>query len=427
MTKFLLKGLLRDRNRSLFPFIIVSLGVMITTLNYCFVLGMQDEMIRDNARLDTGHVKIFTQGYRDISSQIPNDLAIANIDEFMEKLERDFPEMEWAARIKFGGLLDIPDENGETRSQGPAFGLAMDLIGSDSKEKTRLNFERALVRGRLPESSGEMVISDEFAEQLGIKIGETATLISSTASGGMAIHNFTVVGTVRFGISALDRNAVFADLSDIQYALDMEGSASEVLGFFPNLIFNEKAAAKISQRFNSSITSAGLPEDEFTPLMLTLRDQGGLGEYLDTMNLRIFIIIGTFVLTMSLVLWNAGLRSGIRRYGEMGVRLAMGEAKGHVYSTLLYEAILVGIVGSFVGTAAGLGISYYLQEVGWDMSNLMQGSNILMANVMRAKITTTSYFVGFVPGLLATVIGTAFSGIQVFKRQTAQLFKELET
>jgi len=28
--------------------------------------------------------------------------------------------------------------------------------------------------------------------------------------------------------------------------------------------------------------------------------------------------------------------------------------------------------------------------------------------------------------LLATLIGTAFSGVQIFKRQTASLFKELE-
>jgi putative ABC transport system permease protein len=52
---------------------------------------------------------------------------------------------------------------------------------------------------------------------------------------------------------------------------------------------------------------------------------------------------------------------------------------------------------------------------------------MLMANIMRAKITTTSYYIGFLPGLAATLTGTAISGIRIFKRRTAQLFKELET
>ena len=74
----------------------------------------------------------------------------------------------------------------------------------------------------------------------------------------------------------------------------------------------------------------------------------------------------------------------------------------------------------------GLGISYYLQEVGWDISGMMKGSNMIMANVIWAKITPVSYYIGFLPGLLATMLGSAISGIAVFRRRTAQLFKELE-
>jgi len=37
-----------------------------------------------------------------------------------------------------------------------------------------------------------------------------------------------------------------------------------------------------------------------------------------------------------------------------------------------------------------------------------------------------SYYIGFLPGLLATFLGSAISGIAVFRRRTAQLFKELE-
>jgi putative ABC transport system permease protein len=423
MTRFLLKGLLRDRNRSTFPIVIVLLGVMVSVLMYCFMLGIMDDALRSNARLDTGHIKVLTRGYNEIKSQLPNDLALTGVDRLVSSLERDFSGMEWAPRIRFAGLLDIPDVHGETKSQGPTVGIAADLLGADSKEPERLNLSRAIVRGRLPEAPGEILVSEDFAQNLGAGIGEKATLISATSTGSMAIHNFTITGTIRFGIGPLDRATMIADIADARYALDMENGASEILGFFPNLVYDEKRAEAIAERFNGSIEN---PENDFSPVMLTLLDQNGLGDYLDAAKQRVSIILFSFFFVMSLVLWNAGLMSGIRRYGEIGVRLAIGESKGHVYGSLLVESFLVGIVGSVLGTAIGLGISYYLQEVGWDISGMMKGSNIIMADVMRAKITPVSFYIGFVPGLVATMLGSAISGIVVFRRRTARLFKELE-
>ena len=50
----------------------------------------------------------------------------------------------------------------------------------------------------------------------------------------------------------------------------------------------------------------------------------------------------------------------------------------------------------------------------------------MMNNVIRAHITSTTFVIGFLPGVLATAIGTAISGAGVYKRQTASLMKELE-
>ena len=136
--------------------------------------------------------------------------------------------------------------------------------------------------------------------------------------------------------------------------------------------------------------------------------------------------MGVFVLVMSIVLWNAGLMNGIRRYGEIGVRLAMGEPKGAIYRSMIFESICIGLVGSALGTALGLMVSYWMQIYGLDFSSMMQKSTILISSVIHARVTPTSYYIGFVPGLFASVLGTMFAGIAIYKRQTSQLFKELE-
>ncbi|MEW6334355.1 MAG: ABC transporter permease, partial [Thermodesulfobacteriota bacterium] len=153
----------------------------------------------------------------------------------------------------------------------------------------------------------------------------------------------------------------------------------------------------------------------------------GLGEYLDMSAYFSFIASGIFVVAMSIVLWNVGLIGGLRRYGEMGLRLAIGEDKRHVYGSLIVEALMIGAAGSVVGTAIGLALAWYLQTHGLDIGSMVKSSSMMMSNVMRAEITGAAYYIGFIPGMISTVLGAALSGIGIWRRQTAQLFKELET
>jgi putative ABC transport system permease protein len=424
MIRFLLKGLLRDRSRSLLPVLIVAAGVMLTVFLHAWLNGAIPTLIQSTARYNTGHVRVMTRAYAHDADQIPNDLALLGIDTLVTGLSRTFPDLLWTPRIKFGGLLDVPDEKGETRSQAPVSGMGVNILSADSPEWKVLNIQNALVRGHLPRTHGDMVLADELAARLQVQPGQTVTLIGSTMYGSMAVANFTVAGTVRFGIAAMDRAAVLADLSDIQQALDMNGAAGEILGFFPEDIYRDERANQVTAEFNARQSSSS---DRFAPIMGTLRNESGLADYFDIVGVYSAVIVGVFLLAMSIVLWNAGLTGSLRRYGEIGVRLAIGEEKGHVYRSMLAESLMIGFGGSVLGTAIGLACAYYLQIVGIDVTSMMKNSTMMFTDVIRAEVTPFTYLIGFLPGMLATFLGTAISGVGIYKRQTSQLFKELET
>lgn len=424
MIRFLLKGLIRDRTRSLFPTLVVMVGVVLTVFLFNWMNGVKNNFIQVNAKFNTGHMKIMSRAYAEESDQIPNDLALQGIEGLLINLKEDFPEVIWTPRIRFGGLLDIPDELGETRAQGPMAGLAVDLFSASSPERSLLNLQNAVVRGRLPEEPGEILISDEFAHQLNVQPGEIATLISSTMYGSMATANFTVVGTIRFGVEAMDRGAMLADISDIQLALDMPDTAGEIVGLFSDFLYSNEKSEEITATFNTRYMKT---DDEFSPVMTTLRNQGGLAEYFDVMSSISNAALAIFIMAMSIVLWNAGLMGNLRRYGEIGARLALGEDKGHIYRSLIAESLMIGCIGSVLGTALGLAISYYLQVRGINISFLAKDASMMVSNVWRAQVTPASYVIGFIPGLLATFLGTSISGIGIYRRQTSTLMKELET
>ena len=423
MIRFLLKGIINDKSRSILPVIVVSIGVALTVLMTCWLNGIMGDVIEMNAAFSTGHIKIMTRAYAKDAAQNPNDLALLNTGELVKQLRTDYPGTEWVERIKYTVLIDFPDKNGETRAQGPAFGWGIDLLSKGSKEKERFNIEKALVRGRIPAEQGEALISDDFAQKFNIRPGDEFTVFGTTMDGGMAFRNFTVAGTLRFGSGALDRGAVIMDIRDARLTFDMNDASGEVLGYFKSGYYNEEEASRIVNTFNAAYAGS---EDEFAPVMLRLSDQEGMGEYITLIDNTSGIMVLIFVLAMSVVLWNAGLLGGLRRYNEFGVRLALGEEKKHIYTTLLYEGIIIGLLGSIAGTVTGLSISWYLQEHGLDFGSIMKNASLMMPSVFKARLSPTAYYIGFIPGVFSMVLGNALSGIGIYKRKTAQLFKELE-
>ncbi len=423
MIQFLIKGLFRDKSRSRLPIMVVAIGVMLTVFVHAYVTGFMGDTIEMNARFSHGHVKVMTKAYAENASQVPNDLALTEVNDLLDELNEEFPEMKWAPRIQFGGLIDAPDENGETRAQGPATGMGIDLLSENSRETERLNIPKSLVRGNLVQQPGEAILSEQFSQKLGVNPGDEVTLIGSTMYGSMSMYNFKVAGTVSFGAEALDRGTIIVDIEDARNALDMNDAAGELIGLFESGFYDDEKATKLASSFNSGFTENN---DEYAPVMETLSQQGSMGQYVALAEVWSIYITMVFVLAMALVLWNAGLLGGLRRYGEFGVRLAMGEEKNHVYRSLIYESVFIGIAGTIVGTAFGLFFAGLVQKYGIDISGMMEGASMMIPSTIRTRITPVDYYIGFIPGLLSTVVGAMLAGIGIYKRKTSQLFKELE-
>jgi putative ABC transport system permease protein len=94
---------------------------------------------------------------------------------------------------------------------------------------------------------------------------------------------------------------------------------------------------------------------------------------------------------------------------------------------MIAESLAIGVVGSVIGIAIGLSLSYLIQQKGLDFSSAMQNATMLLPGIFRTRITPEAWYIGFIPGIIATVLGTMLSGIGIYKRQTARLFKELQS
>ena len=251
MIRFLCLGLWRDRSRSLFPLLTVIFGVMLTVVMFTWIEGFEVNFLQASARLGSGHVSVMSRAYAAEADQLPNDLALTGTADLLERLRREFPTFAWTPRIRFAGLLDIPDGQGETRVQGPMGGLGVDLFSGGSPEPGILDLKPALVSGSLPGKTGEILLAHDFASRLGIAPGAAATMIVGTMNGATSTANVTVAGTFRFGTPAMDRAMAIVDITDARAALDMDEAAGEIVGFFRAGFYDSRAAELEAKRFNA--------------------------------------------------------------------------------------------------------------------------------------------------------------------------------
>ena len=427
MIHFLTKGLLRDRSRSLFPVIIITITVTIVIFAIGFMKGSMNSVFLNTAVIISGHEKIVTRAYKEESQMLPNDLALLDVDQIIINLNKEYPDHFWSPRITFGGLLDIPDKNGETKDQGPVFALGVDLLNSNSRISEIWEFDKNLVNGRLPKTYDEVLIGQKLANKLNISIGDTATYIGTTMHNAFTTYNFIVVGTFDLRKGQADSQMMLVDISGARKALDMENAASEIFGFTHSLFYNDDKAVDLRSSYNEIYSDTS---DIFSPIMMALRDSSQqMGSMVDFVDAFLTIIGAIFLIIVMVVLWNMGLMNGLKRYGEIGLRLAMGESKGDVYRSMILEAIIIGLTGTMIGTALGLSITYYVQENGIDYSEVvstMSTTSMVMPNMFYAHVTPDLYYIGFIPGVIATVLGTMLAGLAIYKREMSQLFKELE-
>ena len=238
------------------------------------------------------------------------------------------------------------------------------------------------------------------------------------------------MGFVKFGVTAMDKKMVLIDLIDAQNTFYMEDTVTDWLGYFPpSFNFKNYVDVKNKINFNLNVWTKSPPKDwakDDIPITLSILDQQNIGSMVKTFTLIKSFVVGIFTFLMILVLWNAGVLSGIHRYGEMGLRLAFGEPHWKLISTLGIEGLFIGILGSIVGCIIGGTFTWYLQDIGLNMGDAFSKSGLMINDVVRARLSLEGFIQGIIPGIFSSVTGTLVASLAIFKRSEANLFRELE-
>jgi putative ABC transport system permease protein len=345
--KLALRNIVRQRLRTAMTLAAIVVSVVGLILSAGFVQDIFVQLGEAVIHSQSGHLQIARQGYFDEGSRKPERYLIADPDPLVRSVAALAGVDDVMARLKFAGLLN----NGKAD-------LSIVGEGIEPDKETRLGTYLTLRRGRMLTTADRyaILLGEGVAHSLQLAPGDRATCLVVTPDGAMNVLEFDVVGVFASFSKDYDARTVKIPLKAARELLDTTGANALVVRLGDTDDTESVAAAA-----GALIAKQGLE----------LRRWQDLNDFYNkTVDLydRQLGVLRVIVLLMVLLSVTNTINMAVyERTGEFGTMRAMGNRSRYLFSLLLTESALLGLIGALVGVVVGIGLAKVISDAGIPM------------------------------------------------------------
>jgi len=222
-------------------------------------------------------------------------------------------------------------------------------------------------------------LGGRLADQLNLQVGDDAVLLLpdqrvSIAGALPRQKRFSVVGIFR-SQSQLDSSGIFISLDDAQRLLRLPGRVHGVQGRLQDLFASGSASQYLYQRFAASDLRVRSWMAEF----------GTLYQAISVQKATLFLLFSLLIAVAAFNLVSGLIMIVEQRRGDIAILRSMGASRLQVLALFCMLGTLLGMVGTFAGVAAGLGL-------GWLLPALVNGASALFQYDLMSQ-----YFISYLP------------------------------
>jgi len=324
----------------------VSIGILVIHVNFVIFQGLYDAIIRDMS------------GYRF------GDIYITDEEDFIEK--SDLFLVNWLERIPFVEAV-TPRLSSTASINATKYGERFEetrvpILGIDPLRDIRTSAAHETISsGQYVFSRNSIVIGSWIANKLGdIKPGEAVKLKIVDRWGENQLKQFVVSGiSTSAGGQGFD-NTVLIHIDTLRDMLDRNGET----GSFLVRLNDPTKAIQVKDFFLRSF-----PNDDFEAETIEESAEEVLRGFRS--GIAMINMIGYFGMMSSgfaIVAIQMMLVSSKTR--EIGIMRSLGAKRKDILILFLLQGMIIGVIGASVGTAAGLGYTFYAKEtkMAWNNS-----------------------------------------------------------
>lgn len=334
-------NVLRNRRRSAITVLSIATGLAALTFIWAFIDGMNQQMIQNSTRFLTGDMQVHQRGYH---ADPTLDLTMEQVAPVLAAVRAD-PNVEAAAiRLEGKALASRGD-----KSRGIV------LVGVQPREEALVSvLFSAVVSGRaLQDDQRGVLIGEQFAQALGLAVGDDLLLIGQAYDGSVASGRFPVRGVFRTRIDELDDRVAVMPLEAVREFFAAPTGASAIALRLRERGRIDATQARLSQRLGVGYEALAWPQ--LLPLVAVS------ARFHEVMA---WVVLVVFFGIVAAAVANPILMAVLERTREFGIMLALGTSRARLLGLVLLEALLLGALGLLVGNLLGLSVTALFARVG---------------------------------------------------------------
>ncbi|MGK5695270.1 ABC transporter permease [Streptomyces sp. URMC 128] len=380
MLKATLRSFLAHKGRLLLSALAVLLSVAFVTGSLIF----SDTVSRTFDRLFASTAADVTVSPKeDLDEAVPSGRTATLPAALAERVRRVDGVAAARAEVDVDGLTVVDEDN---EPVGPTTGAP--TLGTAWNPNERSPVE--LTSGHAPRGDGQALLDSETADRKDVRIGDTLTVIAPPGS-----FKVRVVGIATFTTTNPGAALVFLDPRTAQTKLlDSPRSATSISVDAADGVSDEQLKQRVTAALGARTYDFRTADEQAES------DVEQLGGFLDVIKYVMVGFAGIAVLVGVFLIVNTFSMLIAQRTRELGLLRALGADRRQVRRSVLTEALLLGLVGSTLGLAAGVGLAAGLIE----LMGLL-GMNIDAGEMVIGWVTpVTAYVVGLVVTFVAAYL-----------------------
>ncbi len=340
-----LRNLFRHRRRTLLTASALVLGIGIMILGRAWIAAMERAVVVPAKRATLGQIQVFAKDAAADEGGAVSFITPQNNYRLIEDpraviariLQAEPRVIAGLSRLMIGVILSSGDKSLE--------GL---LIGIDPAARASVYPALELREGRHFEPGEKaLLVNRGLAKRLGVKLGDTAVALGSTADGRLTAVPLPVVGVwVVKGLEAYEWGACYTSLRAVQELLDVEDAAGVLVLRQRD---DEAPAAPIAASLNALFAREKVAAEAYT-----WEEMGG--PFIGGVVLTRLVASVTDLIMMVIIaagVLNTALMAVFERTREIGTLRAVGARRSRILALFLLEALLLGLAGAAGGALLG--------------------------------------------------------------------------
>ena len=342
----LAKRMLFNKRGSLIGAVLaVTIGILVIHVNFVIFQGLFDAIVRDISDYRNGDV--FVTDETDFIDK--SDHSLINWFERISYVEAASPRLSSTAEIniiKNGKLIE------KTR---------IPLVGVDPLYDIRASkVHETVAEGNYVYSRNSIVLGSNVARDLGgAQVGDSVKVLVTDRYGEDQTRRFTVVGIAKSpGGQGFDYTADI-HIDSLRDMMNREGQSSS----FMVKLNDPSKAFEVKEFFLNAF-----PNDDFIAETIEESAEQQLAGFRS--GIAMINMIGYFgmmssafaIVTIQMMLVNGKTK-------EIGIMRSIGAKRRDILIIFIFQGMIIGAIGAGVGTAAGLGYTFYAKETKMSFNN----------------------------------------------------------